>query len=443
LPASPDPLFNQDPWAQAALKDRQTSQPSQQSQQSIALTQLDGPPESFDISTPRAISMEEAEAQLAEVAGGGDLFDLDLAIEAAVRAGVGEKCKAMRRARRKKEELEDAELEAVGEDEDKSLGNKRRSPDRDGPTHRGGVGVARPSQQAASQRAYAEAPPVKPPWLDDVVGALEARMSRSYTQKLAELGARQDLLTAKVSNQGKEIVGHKGRLDQLDQGQGELRRDVDRALEAARRAEERSSASGSSAGFVPRSLSIKGACAFGMVDSEGFTSEFAAVWVEKARGLLPGTLRAAMGDYTLKGLSGSGGRAASITVRVLAPDQLSDLMRVLGKMMKDNPELLYHIGEEQRQLYLTPERSEADQLRYRTMGRLKDRSMKLREKMGDKAEGEVQIAWKPRFAVVDGETDDAVVSVRDDGTLLINEGGAKKLFGLSARDLRRELQGSF
>jgi hypothetical protein len=230
-------------------------------------------------------------------------------------------------------------------------------------------------------------------------------------------------------------------LDGLDKGQEGLRRDVDRALEASRRAEERCAAAGTTQAFVPRSFDVKGGCAFGMADSEGFTAEFAEAWLEKVKQKLPEALRPLVGAYSMKGHTGS--RAAIISVLVTDPSQLPELLRVLGRMLKDDTDLAFTVAGEDRQLYITPDRSEADRLKYRTMGRLKDKTMKLRAAMGDGAQGEIRIVWKPRFAVVDDETDDPVISVREDGTYAVDEAGALKLFGRSGRDLRRELQGSY
>ena len=255
--------------------------------------------------------------------------------------------------------------------------------------------------------------------------------------------AKQELLQRKVEGREVKLNAHKQRLVATETDQADMRRDVNKALGAVKRAEEKASAGGSNATFVARSFETKGGCNFGAADTEGFDQSYADSLLTKVKAALPPALREAIGSHTLKGLGNGGSRAAIITVSVTKPEVLNELLRLLSRLLKDCPDLAYQCGDFTKTLYVTPERSEADRARYRSMGRVKDKVEKIRARTGAVATGELSVKWKPRFAVIDEESDEVIISVRLDGTLHIDEASSLQFFGLSVRELTRELAGSF
>ena len=90
---------------------------------------------------------------------------------------------------------------------------------------------------------------------------------------------------------------------------------------------------------------------------------------------------------------------------------------------------------------MVAERSEQDKVRYRMMGKAKDKLTKARQSLGAGAVGELSFAWKPKFAVLD-EDDEIVLQVRPDGALFVDDALAQKYSKQSGRELRKLVAGN-
>ena len=181
------------------------------------------------------------------------------------------------------------------------------------------------------------------------------------------------------------------------------------------------------------------------MSSEGFTKQFASELLQNLKQSLPTDMSEQLCGHELKGTDLAGMRGYAIEVAVKDIRRSPAVVELVAKKFRAEPELMYlppgaSVGSERR-LFVVAERSEADKVRYRMMGKAKDRLSKARQRLGASAVGELSFAWKPKFAVLD-EDDEVVVQVRPGGTLHIDDTLAQKYFSKAARELRKLVAGS-
>ena len=93
--------------------------------------------------------------------------------------------------------------------------------------------------------------------------------------------------------------------------------------------------------------------------------------------------------------------------------------------------------------YVTPQRPEAEQSKYRALGKLKDYATRARNDLGATAEGSVKVVWKPRFSVVLEDEDLDLITIKEGGGLIFaSEELVVKHFGKSSKEIRKAVCGS-
>jgi len=202
---------------------------------------------------------------------------------------------------------------------------------------------------------------------------------------------------------------------------------------------------GNQQSFMPSNFAIKGACEFSMISTEGFTKAFSDDLMSRLKATLPPTIASEIGKHEVKGLDLTGSRGYVVEVAVRDKEKVRTVMSMVTRLLKEDDSFRYlpeglAAGQERR-LYAVEERSESERIRFRARGRAKDKITKLRLQLGAAAVGELAFIWKPRFSVED-EDGEVLCSIRENGSVFVDEQLAQKYLGVGARELRKLIVGT-
>jgi len=445
--------------------------------------------------TERAVRLSLETADAADTIEG-----LSAAVELARSCGLDRSNKLFRKCETRLTYLQDCELDAVGEEEDDAGAGrghevegappaKRRSPEpgraagsqpsqsgrpvatpqrSDGSRGVAGVGGGdvRPADGAVQQPSDRELvtglapqqpsdpfPEKKPSWVDDVIIGCEDRITAKLGARLSDLSIRAGKLEARAQAQEQVVAGHEKRIKVVEAGlvdqqamRKEWKDDISKAVLAAKVAPSTStsipSTGVSSKEFVPQKIDLKGACGYGKAATEGLTRQFMEKYAALLTSKLPPALRGSVGEYALRGLDDLGERGGIATFTIIKPTHLSEILGIWSKKLRNDPELVYKVAGEERKLFVVADRSEPDRIRYRAMGKVKEKVLELREKQAPNMFGNVKVEWKPDFSVKDADSMETIIYVQPNGAVVVEDTLCRKFLGVAGNEFKRLAAGT-
>jgi len=450
----------------------------------------------FSISTPRAMAtlsykmtpeeIRTAEGEMHEAYAADDKEAMVEVVAKYRQRGMHRGNITLRKLEDRVQQMEDAELDLVGEDDNAAMApagrpgepaGKRRSPPREvnhrpvatpqGGASLGGPGGSQPTagvgaglQQTAGVGTVL--PQEQPLWakalVDSAASSAADRVQGTLTQAIAKLDLRTRHLEEKQNAAEKKLIQTEvrvaevekfgDRISALESAQLTCKQEAIEAAKTAARVVPTGGSgygSGNQQSFMPSNFSIKGACEYALVSTEGFTKAFADDLLNRLKSTLPPTIASEIGRHEVKGLDLSGARGYAVEVAVRDKEKVRTVMSMVARLLKEDDSFRYlpegQAAGQERRLYAVEERSESDRIRYRALGRAKDKITKLRVGLGTAAVGELSFNWKPRFSVED-EDGEVLCSIRENGSVFADEQLAQKYLGVGARELRKLIVGT-